>query len=74
MFKCVQHNPYQSFPILKGRLQIKFHFASKVDQICIVFEAKDLSTNRQVFQKIIVDSTIKIGSNLRSTFNQPPLL
>ena len=37
-----------------------------------VFEAKNLSTNLQEFLKIIVDSTINIGSNLRSTFNWPP--
>ena len=36
------------------------------------FEAKNLSTNLQEFLKIIVDSTINIGSNLRSTFNCPP--
>ena len=32
-----------------------------------VFEAKNLSTNLQEFLKITVDSTMNIGSNLRST-------
>ena len=36
------------------------------------FEDKNLSTNLQEFLEIIVNSTMNIGSNLRSTLDWPP--